>query len=159
MTDSRTTVLRTTADHPHFRAFVDELNAYLAPINGADHAFYDQHSQTDSIPYALIAYRQEVPVACGALRPVDAVTVEVKRMFVPPARRGRGLGSLLLHELERWATELGYQRVVLETGNYMLDAVALYRKNGYAEIERYPPYEEAERSVCFGKELEAKKLE
>ena len=146
-------VLRTDASHPDFRALVAQLSAYLAPINGADHAFYDQHSQTDSIPYALLFYRKGEPVACGALRPMNDTTVEIKRMFVFPTHRGMGLGSYLLGELERWGAALDYTHAVLETGNYMLDAVALYRKNGYVEIDRYPPYEAAERSVCFGKPL------
>ena len=153
MSVSPVTTLRTSADHPAFRALVGQLNAYLAPINGADHGFYDRHSQIDSLDYVLVAYRGAEPIACGALREMDARTVEIKRMFVPPTLRGQGLGSYLLQELERWAAELGYQRTVLETGNYMPDAMALYRKNGYREIERYPPYEAAERSVCFGKEL------
>ena len=145
---------RTTSADPDFRQLVGELNAYLAVVNGADHAFYDQHSQTDTIPHALVARVAHIPVGCGALREIAPGTVEIKRMFVPPHLRGRGLGSTLLERLEDWARELGYDRAVLETGSYMPDAVALYRKNGYAEIDRYPPYEDAERSVCFAKTLE-----
>ena len=147
------TFRRATSADPTFCEFVDQLNAYLAPINGEEHTFYDSHSKTDSIPHVLVAYQDELAVGCGALRELAPGTVEIKRMYVPPAGRGQGVGSRVLAALEAWAAELGFERAVLETGNYMPDALALYRKNGYAEIERYPPYVEAERSVCFGKML------
>ena len=147
------TFIRTDSDSADFRELVDRLNTYLAVINGDMHEFYDSHSQLATIPNVIVAYVGGKPVACGALRRMTAAVVEIKRMYVDPGARQAGLGTAVLLRLEEWAGELGYRRAVLETGTYMPDAIALYRKNGYAQIDRYPPYEAAEISVCFGKDL------
>jgi GNAT superfamily N-acetyltransferase len=85
----------------------------------------------------LVAYVADEPVACGAVRLLDPETAEIKRMFVTPDRRGRGVGRRLLDALERAAADLGCRRVRLDTGERQRAALALYRSAGYAEIEAY----------------------
>jgi GNAT superfamily N-acetyltransferase len=93
------------------------------------------------------------PVACGALRPMEAGGAEVKRMYVEPASRGRGLSKRMLAALEEHARRGGFTCVRLETGTRQPEALRLYEAAGYRRIENYPPYVGNVISVCFEKEL------
>jgi putative acetyltransferase len=92
-------------------------------------------------------------VACGGIARFDAACGEVKRMYVVPDARGRGLGRRVLDELERSARDLGYTSVVLETGDRQQEAVGLYTTTGYERIPCYPPYDSRELSQCYEKLL------
>ena len=94
-----------------------------------------------------------IPVGCGAIKQYDNTSVEVKRMFVPKEFRGKGIATQLLTELEIWAKELKFSKIILETGLKQKNAVALYKKNDYANIPNYSPYENTKTSVCFQKIL------
>ena len=85
----------------------------------------------------LVAYVDGSPAACGTVKRVDDRTAEIKRMYVRPAARGRGLARRMLAELEAAARGLGYARIVLDTGDRMPEAQALYRSSGYHEIPDY----------------------
>lgn len=144
-------ILRTTSDNPDFRELVRHLDAELRIRDGEDAAFYLQFNKIDTIRHALVAYVGDQAVGCGALRPYETGTVEVKRMFVPPEMRGQGIASKVLSGLESWAVELGFKRCILETGHKQPEAIALYRKNGYRSIPNYGQYQSVENSVCFEK--------
>ena len=101
----------------------------------------------------VIAYETDTPVGCGALRPISKADVELKRMFVPHAHRGRGVARLVLAFLEQRARQLGFQRLLLETGDQQVAAMGLYRSSGYQRIEAFGEYVHSSRSVCFAKEL------
>ncbi len=101
----------------------------------------------------LIAYVGGRPVACGAFRPMDAVAAEVKRMFVEPDCRGRGLARRILNELEERARQAGYSVTRLETGVYQPEAIRLYERAGYRRIANYGVYAGNPDSVCFEKAL------
>ena len=92
-------------------------------------------------------------VACGGIARFDAERAELKRMYVVPAVRGRGLGRRVLVELEGAARRLGYAAVVLETGDRQPEALALYESSGYERIPCYPPYDSRALSLCFEKRL------
>jgi putative acetyltransferase len=92
-------------------------------------------------------------VACGALRPIDAGAVEVKRMYVRDAHRGRGFGRAMLAALEEIAIERGYQVVRLETGDRLPEAIALYESAGYQPIPCFGEYVQDPHSRCFEKRL------
>jgi GNAT superfamily N-acetyltransferase len=74
-------------------------------------------------------------------------------MYTRPDSRGKGIASLVLAELERWAGELSYERCMLETGKRQPEAIALYKRRGYGIIPNYGQYVGVENSVCFAKEL------
>ncbi len=95
-----------------------------------------------------------VAVGCAAIRPLSADTTELKRMFVHPNLRGRGLGAKILLKLEQVAPSLGMRTIRLETGDRNPEAVALYEKNGYSRISAFPPYEDDTWSICMEKILE-----
>lgn len=93
-------------------------------------------------------------VACGAFRPLEPGVVEVKRMYVEPSARRRGLARAILHELERLAREAGAATVRLETGLRSPEAMALYESEGYHLIDCWPPvYSEDPVSRCYEKQL------
>jgi len=87
-------------------------------------------------------------VAGGGFRRHDATTCEVKRMWTHPGYRRRGLASLVLGALEDAASEVGYARLILETGSRQPEAEALYAERGYSRIETYGHYAEA-RAFCL----------
>ncbi|HEY4279324.1 MAG TPA: GNAT family N-acetyltransferase [Conexibacter sp.] len=85
----------------------------------------------------LLAQDGELPVGCGGLRTLAADLGEVKRMYVVPTARRRGVARRILSELEDVARELGRARVRLDTNAVQPEAVALYHACGYREIADY----------------------
>jgi len=79
--------------------------------------------------------------------------MEMKRMYTVPAFRGKGIATMVLRELEKWAAELSYMKCVLETGKRQPEAIDLYKKNGYKIIPNYGQYIGVENSVCFEKSV------
>ena len=147
------TLKRTTSDDTDFQKLVRELDKELAIRDGAEHAYYAQFNKIDAIKYVVVAYENENPVGCGAIKAFSDEAMEVKRMFVPEDRRGKGIASRVLQELEKWTVELGSEKCVLETGHKQPEAIALYKKNGYLQIPNYGQYIGIDNSVCFEKEL------
>jgi len=147
------TVVRTDSDNTDFILLVKLLDADLAERDGADHSFYAQFNKIDKIKHAVVAYDNDVPVGCGAIKEFIPGIMEVKRMYSLPSARGKGIASTVLAELEKWAKELGNQKCVLETGKRQPEAIALYKKNGYHITPNYGQYTGIENSVCFEKTL------
>jgi GNAT superfamily N-acetyltransferase len=133
---------------------VTELDRELAVRDGDEHAFYAQYNTLDTIPNAVVAYQDGNAVGCGALRPFNDASVEIKRMFVPLEHRGRGIAKEILRELESWAAELGFSRCILETGLKQPEAIALYTGSGYNSIPNYGHYQGVYNSVCFEKVID-----
>ena len=143
--------VRTNSANEDFRKLVKELDTDLAIRDGADHAFYAQYNKIDKIQYALVAYDNDLPVGCGAIKEFASDSMEVKRMYVLPNLRKQGIASIILSSLEQWAAELSYTKCVLETGKRQPEAIALYSRNGYTIIPNFGQYENIENSVCFEK--------
>jgi putative acetyltransferase len=146
-------ILRTNSENPDFIALVKLLDAYLAVLDGEDHLFYAQFNKIDKIMNVVLAYENETPVGCGAIKEFVTGTIEVKRMYVSPTSRKMGIASLILAELENWAHELYYERCILETGLMQKAAIGLYLKRGYKVIPNYGQYAGVENSICFEKKL------
>ncbi len=147
------TCTRTDSTNTDFKMLVNQLDRYLMGINGDDHDFFDQFNKIDNIRHVVVLYLDGQPAGCGAIKEYEPGIMEIKRMFVPPAARGKGLATAVLKELEVWAAELGYEKCILETGDIMPDAIALYKKNGYNSIPNYGQYVGVASSVCFEKHL------
>ncbi len=146
-------VIRCNSENPHFVSLVHELTEFLAVHNGEKDSFYTQFNTIESIAHAVVAMSGDVAVGCGAFRPKDDATVEIKRMFVQPTVRRSGVGALILADLEDWARTLGYSSAILETSKGLGPAVRLYQRNGYTLIPNYEPYIGVEDSVCLSKSL------
>lgn len=147
------TLLRTDTDHPAVPGLVAMLDAYLSGVNGDRDSFFRPLNKLDAIRNVVVVEEDGQALACGAFREIEPGVVEIKRMFVRPEARGRGIATEVLNELERWAVEMGFSTAVLETSWSMEDAVGLYRRNGYAVIPNYGMYVGVETSVCMRKEL------
>jgi putative acetyltransferase len=146
-------IKRTNSADKDFQELVSDLDKELKMIDGDDHLFYAQFNKTDQINQVIVAYEQDKPVGCGAIKGYSNEAMEVKRMFVQPGKRGKGIASGILKELEIWCKELGYKKCVLETGKRQPEAIKLYKKNQYKRIPNYGQYENVENSVCFEKEI------
>jgi len=146
-------VKRVDSTDKDFQKLVQFLDADLAIRDGDEHDFYHQFNKIDMLKNCIVAYLESIPVACGAIKPFDEKSVEVKRMYTDPQKRKMGLASETLHQLEIWAKELGYRKCVLETGIKQPEAIALYEKSGYQRIPNYGQYIGVENSVCFEKEI------
>ena len=146
-------IRKTNSDDPDFIELVKLLDADLARRDGDEHSFYAQFNKIDKIKYAVIAYENNNPVGCGAIKEFSPAIMEVKRMYSLPDYRGKGIATKILNELEKWAIELHFEKCILETGKKQPEAVAFYKKNDYKLIPNYGQYAGIENSLCFEKEL------
>ena len=146
-------IIRTNSDHPDFISLVRLLDADLAKRDGDEHSFYAQFNKIDKIKHAVVLHEDEKPVACGAIKQYAEEIMEVKRMYTLPVYRGKGIATMVLNELEKWAAELGYAKCILETGKRQPEAISLYTRNGYVLIPNYGQYAGVENSVCFEKAI------
>jgi putative acetyltransferase len=147
-------LLRTDSDNADFRALIALLDADLRIRDGAEHAFYAQFNKIDKIRHAVVAYRDEKAVGCGAFREYEPGVAEIKRMYVSEQMRGRGIAGMILAELESWAKELDFSECILETGVKQPEAIGLYKKHGYQVMPSYGQYLNVENSVCLRKSVE-----
>jgi len=144
---------RADSSYEDFKKLVLLLDEELAQRDGEEHAFYDQFNKIENINNVIVAYAGQQPVAAGAFKKFSPGTVEIKRMFVKPDFRGRGIAFQILQQLENWAAELGYSCCILETGKKQPEAIALYKKSGYKVIPNYGQYKNVSNSVCMQKKL------
>lgn len=153
--------LRTlTLDHPDARRLITELQQeYVRRYGGEDATPVDIGEFVAPRGTFVVGYLDGVATACGGWRAQESGPeftegdAELKRMYVVPAARGRGLSRILLADLERRAVQAGRRRLVLETGTRQPEAIGLYSSSGYTEIPRFGMHRCSPRSRCFGKLL------
>lgn len=156
-------------DDPDAVTLIAEVQQeYVVRYGGEDSTPVSPAEFAPPLGLFLVGYSGGVPVACGGWRAHDATgtdstetdstdthfadgDVEVKRMYVVPAARGRGFARGILAELERTAVDAGRRRVVLETGTKQPEAIALYVSAGYQEVPKFGIYRCEPSSRCFGK--------
>jgi GNAT superfamily N-acetyltransferase len=141
---------------PVVQQLISALNSELEeryPEEGANHFRLDPEEVADGRGAFLVAYIGGQPVGCGAVRRIESTVAEIKRMYVAPQARGRGVGRQVLLQLEAEARRLGATRLVLETGPRQPEALALYSRAGFVEIPNFGDYVGCEFSVCMAKEL------
>ena len=146
-------IVHTNSENKDFQELVKQLDKDLAIRDGDDHEFYAQINHTAVLKYAILIYQNEIPVGCGALKILTDEILEVKRIFVPVKFRGKGIATLIVNELEKWAKNLNYNTLVLETGINQSEAIQLYEKLNYSIIPNYGPYKNLETSICFEKNI------
>jgi GNAT superfamily N-acetyltransferase len=146
-------LLRTDSSHPDFIGLVKQLDQFLADLDGEDHAFYSTFNTIQSLKHVVLAYEDGQAKGCGAFKHFSQEAAEIKRMYVLPDHRGKGIAPLILNELETWAKELNHTSCVLETGKNNPTAVHLYLRSGYETIPNYGQYIGVANSVCMKKVL------
>ncbi|MBK8549736.1 MAG: GNAT family N-acetyltransferase [Ignavibacteria bacterium] len=144
-------LIRTDYTNPDFINLVKLLDDELRENDGDAHPFYAQYNKIENINNVVVGYFDDTPAACGAIKKYTDDIAEVKRMFVIPGFRGKGISKSVLKELESWADELNYSECILETGRKQTTAITLYQSNGYDLIPNYGQYEGKELSVCMKK--------
>lgn len=125
---------------------------------------YSKFNKLDDIREAIVVYEEGTPVGGGAIRRYSGVekdgfgerAAELKRVFVRPEFQGRGIGTKLVSLLMEWAEELGYERMLLETGELLTESCAVYRKLGFEVIPNYGPYVDMAESLCMARNLTKK---
>lgn len=143
-------IQRTNSNHKDFQILTRLFDEFLVEIDGDEKDFFAQYNQI-YIDNVVVYYENEKPLGCGAFKDIEPKVAELKRMFVLPEARGKGIATKILTELENWTQELNYDSCVLETSQKLENAIALYRKFGYQEIPNYGQYIGVQSSICFKK--------
>jgi GNAT superfamily N-acetyltransferase len=91
--------------------------------------------------FLLLGFDEGAPAGCACTRTLGHETAELKRMFVQPGHRRKGIGAALVRASLRRAAEMGFSEMRLDSAGFMSDAHRMYRSLGFADI---PPYEESE---------------
>lgn len=155
-------IRKTRYDHPDAVTLIALLQQeYVRRYGDEDRTPVDPaHFAPPQGDYLLVYDTDGTPVASGGWRARNASDpgladgdAELKRMFVVPGARGRGLARVLLAELEASAVAAGRRRMVLETGQRQPEAIALYGSCGYTPVPKFGHYAEEEESVHLGKVL------
>ena len=144
--------VQTGVENPDAQTLLRELNETLMGIlghNGMAHVCFDDFSQEKA--FFLVGYDNGTPACCAGVRKLDETTGEVKRVFALKNRKGNG--AALMAAVEETAREADYSRLVLECREGNPHAIEFYRKNGYKDCEKYPPYDHEEDAVCLEKIL------
>ncbi len=115
---------------------------------------YQKYNRLDEIKQAIVVYEDGKAIGGGAIRRYDDETAELKRVFVHMEYQGQGIGSRLVSLLLEWAAELGYRRMILETGELLAESCAVYKKLGFQVISNYGPYVNMPESLCMAKDLQ-----
>jgi GNAT superfamily N-acetyltransferase len=126
---------------------------YVARYGGPDEAVVDPAEFLPPAGIFLVAEVDGVPAGCGAWRALPTGEAEIKRVYVEPAFRRRGLAALIVAALEEGAAAAGHPSVILNTGNEQPEALALYARLGYTPVPGYGIYACAPGAVFLGKEL------
>ena len=147
-TDPRSIALRATMDLEIDELYTDWTAALAPETAEAMWALVATHDEELDVVLAL----DDAPIGHAALRPFEDA-LEVKKVYVLPEARGRGISKLLMAELEAIARERGVGRLVLETGPLQPEAVGLYESLGYQAIEPYGGFEIMPGVRCFEKRL------
>ena len=140
-------------DAPDSRVLRREVEAELIARYGGDQEEGVKPSRFDVATFLVARDTDGRAVGCGALRPHRDGVAEVKRMYVRPDARGRGVSRVLLAALEDAARDRGFHTIRLETGTEQPEAMALYAGAGYVPIEGFGAYADHPASRCFERRL------
>lgn len=145
----------TNGSNKDFVELCHELDAYLNNIVGGEEnrAQYIPYNALDDIADVFVIYDGDKAAGCAGFKRYNDECAEVKRVFIRDGYRGHGLSKKLMDLLEQKAKEKGYSYFILESGEILAEAMALYRKIGYKIIPNYGPYKCMEESICMKKEL------
>ncbi|UOY01494.1 GNAT family N-acetyltransferase [Blastococcus sp. PRF04-17] len=126
---------------------------YVTRYGGPDEAVVDPAEFRPPSGIFLVAEVDGVPAGCGAWRALPTGEAEIKRVYVAPAFRRRGLAALIVAALEDGAAAAGHASVILNTGDQQPEAIALYERLGYRSVPGYGIYACSPGAVFLGKEL------
>ena len=146
-------------DPDALRLVADVQAEYVERYGSPDDSPLDPLMFEPPVGSFYVGYLGDDAVATGAWRSSDVRalgverTAEIKRMYVAPRARGRGLARRVLVHLEECAAAAGYEALVLETGMKQPEAIALYESSGYVQVPGFGYYRDSPLSRCFAKVL------
>lgn len=146
--DAQRLVAQVQAEYAERYGSPDEAPIDAADFESPDGSFY--LGTLDGVPVATGAWRRSPVSALGSTS-----SVEIKRMYVVPEARRRGLSRRVLQHLEQSAHAAGAEVVVLETGTRQPEAISLYLSSGYQEVPGFGHYADSPLSRCFAKRIVA----
>ena len=152
----RLTVAAEPFDSDDARRLVAALDTGLAELYPPEQRFgpnLKAHHLEAGRGTFLIARDGGRAVGCGAIRLLESTTAEVKRMYVEPEQRSKGVAQAVLAALEVAAKKLGVRRLVLETGSYSDAALSFYRRAGFTPVDCWGEYAASPTSICMEKHL------
>jgi GNAT superfamily N-acetyltransferase len=154
--DGTTATLRPLPyDDPLAQYLVEQVQQeYVLRYGGRDAAVVDPDEFLPPAGLFLVAEVDGVPAGCGAWRALPSGVAEIKRVYVEPDFRRRGLAQVVVASLETGAARAGHGAVVLNTGNEQPEAIALYDRLGYRTVPGYGVYACSPGAVFLGKHLQ-----
>ena len=143
-----------SVDQPDIIQLINDLDAYQAPLYPAEsnHLLDIESLKTAKVLFAVARDHARVAIGCGAIV-LFGGHGELKRMFVPPAQRGRGIAKAIITYLEAQAVQRNCLLLRLETGIHQPEAHGLYARAGYERRGPYGDYPDDPLSVFMEKKL------
>jgi GNAT superfamily N-acetyltransferase len=143
-------------DDPLAQHLIEQVQQeYVRRYGGRDAAKVEPAEFLPPRGLFLVAEVDGVPAGCGAWRALPSGQAEIKRVYVEPAFRRRGIAQLVVAALEVGAAAAGHAEVVLNTGREQPEALGLYAELGYRPVPGYGTYACAPGAVFLGKALTA----
>ena len=143
-------IRRTNSDNSDFYQLTQQLDITLCEIYSTKIEDYEEYNRIADLETVVLAYLDGEPVGSGCFKKFNTDSIEIKRMYVVPEHRKKGIASRILYEMETWAIELNYTYAMLETGNKQPEAIELYQNLGYTITDNYI---KTDHSVCMIKSL------
>lgn len=147
-------IRKVTSKDQDLKSLIEQLDNYLRKLYPEEsiHKVDLETAERNNVVF-IIAYKDRAPVGCAALRPLDDIKCELKRMFVIEKERGKGYSNALCDEIEKIASKKGFREILIETGYDQPEAIGLYKKKGYKRIPKFGEYIDDPTSICFAKKL------
>ncbi len=141
-------------DSPDAVLLIGELDALLDVLYPQEsrHGFSVDQLLRDGVAFFVARYAGE-PAGCGGVKLFGTAYGEVKRMYVRPAHRGRGLGKAMLDRLKAYALERQVGVLRLETGIHQTEAIGLYERYGFRRRPTFGEYRDDPLSLCYEKSI------
>lgn len=141
------------ASSQDFRDLAAKLDAYYFTLVGEIQNRYAEPNRPENMTALAVAYEGDTPIACGAWKWLDEDTAELKRLYVLPEFRRKGVASGLIEVLEVHAAAAGASRMILETAVDTTDSHQLYLAADYRLTDYYGSPAGEANCLCFHKNL------
>jgi len=136
-----------------FRMLAAKLDAYYFTLVGDIQLQYAEPNRPENMTALAVVYDGETPIACGAWKAVDGDTAEIKRIYVEPEYRRKGVATALIRALEASIAVSTRRKLILETAVDTTGSHQLYLSLGYQIRNYYGSPAGAENCLCFEKEI------
>lgn len=153
--------VQTTSELEQIKYLFRKYYEFLVQDHGLDISYQGIQEELETLPgkfaapkgRLIMALELDQPIGCAALRPIDEHTCELKRMYVLPQFRGKGVGKSLAGYLIQEAKKIDYKMMRLDTGRFLTTAITIYEALGFKQIAPYNDVPEEIRQIAIFMEL------